>query len=72
MYFTCGCIVLSNGCRIKLCYQFLAIFLLGQDGNVPNERVGPPFLDNHYCGYQLEAQRLHLLSGFSSSFSSSY
>ena len=27
-------------------------------GNVPNElvhRAGPPFLDNHYCGYQFTA-----------------
>ena len=48
-------IIGKKGRRFQLCYQFLAVFLLGQRyGNGPNElvhRVGPPFLDNHYRGH---------------------
>ena len=48
----------KKGRRFQLCHQFLAVFLLSQDNycKVPNKlvhRAGPPFLDNHYRGYQL-------------------
>ena len=43
-----------KGRRFQLCHQFLAAFLLGQDMVMSQmiHRVGPPFLDNHYRGYQ--------------------
>ena len=50
-------IIGKNGCRLQLCHQFLAIFLLGQDMVMSQmslyiELHGAPFLDNHYRGYQ--------------------
>ena len=40
-----------------MCLQFRAVILLDQDVVMPQMslyiyRVGPPFLDNHYLGYQ--------------------
>ena len=49
-------IIVKKGRRFQLCHQFWAVILLGQDVVYgPNElvhRAGPPFLDNHYRGYQ--------------------
>ena len=49
-------IIGKKGRRFQLCHQFLAVFLQGQDMvmslNELLQRAGPPFLDNHYRGYQ--------------------
>ena len=66
MYFSCGCIVLStsfgssNNAYIGkkgIDFSSFGVYISSgsRRGNGPNELVhkaGPPFLDNHYCGYQ--------------------
>ena len=61
-------IIGKKGSRCQLCQQFSAIFLLGQDVVISQIslyiELDMPFLDNHYCGYQLSGRKFGLACTF--------